>query len=155
MTIAEAKLRISWQCVSWANPPNRPAWRWSFNCKYSSTDAPGRRVEDLYEVCGQAQKSISWASSPAKKTDLFTHLLRRESLREYENAPTRIEVGTQEQLLTLREMSRLLPVNFKFYIVQPGVSKGDVSPDQLPLLSVTENYLLEMYQLKFGVISSE
>jgi hypothetical protein len=125
-----------------------------YHCKHS-TDAPGRRVDDLYEVCGQTQKSISWASSPAKKSDLFTHLLRRESLREDENAPTRIEVGTREQLLTLRDMSRLLPVDFKFYIVQPGVSKANASPDQLLLLSVTENYLSETYQLGFGVIGRE
>ena len=126
-----------------------------YHCKYSTDDAPGRRVDDLYEVCGQTQKSISWASSRTKKTDLFTHLLRRESSRENANASTRIEVGTREQLLTLRDMSRLLPVNFKFYIVQPGLSKANASADQLLLLSVTKNYLAETYQLRFGVIGSE
>ena len=40
------------------------------------------------------------------------------------------------------------------YAVQPGVSKANVSPDQLRLMSVTENYLLETYQLYFGVIVS-
>lgn len=30
------------------------------HCKFSSTDAAGARVKDLYEVCGQAQKSIKW-----------------------------------------------------------------------------------------------
>jgi hypothetical protein len=33
------------------------------HCKYSHEDTPGRRVEDLYEVCGQAQKSIIWRRS--------------------------------------------------------------------------------------------
>jgi len=126
-----------------------------YHCKYSLAAAPGRRVDDLYEVCGQVQKSIAWASSPTKKTELFTHLLRRESLREEANSPTRIEVGNREQLLTLRDMSRLLPVNFKFYVVQPGLSKANASPEQLLLLSVTENYLSETYQLKFAVIASE
>lgn len=115
---------------------------------------PGRRVDDLYEVCGQVQKSVSWASSPEKKTDLFTHLLHRESLRAKANAPTRIEVGTREQIQTLRDMSRVLPVDIKLFIVQPGVSKANASPDQLALLSVTENYLLETYQLSLGVIAS-
>jgi len=30
------------------------------HCKFSSADAAGARVKDLYEVCGQAQKSIKW-----------------------------------------------------------------------------------------------
>ena len=53
-----------------------------FHCKYSQTSTPGRRIQDLYEVCGQAQKSVSWMISPEKRTDLFTHLMRREALRE-------------------------------------------------------------------------
>jgi superfamily II DNA or RNA helicase len=126
-----------------------------YHCKFAHGDAPGARIDDLYDVCGQAQKSIAWASSPEKKTDLFTHLLRREAKRQEENKPSRIEAGTTEDLLVLREMSRILPVNFRLYVVQPGLSKRGASPDQLMLLSVTENYLFEMYQLSFGVITSE
>jgi hypothetical protein len=48
-----------------------------YRCKYSPEATPGQRIKDLYEVCGQAQKSIHWMSSPEKKTDIFTHLLRR------------------------------------------------------------------------------
>ena len=53
-----------------------------YHCKYSQAAAAGRRIEDLYEVCGQAQKSIAWMSSHEKRTDLFTHLLRREARRQ-------------------------------------------------------------------------
>jgi hypothetical protein len=126
-----------------------------YHCKFAHGAAPGARIDDLYDVCGQTQKSIAWASSPEKKTDLFTHLLQREAKRQEENKPTRLEVGTTEDLLIVREMSRLLPVNFRLHIVQPGLSKQAASPDQLMLLSVTENYLFEMYQLSFGVIASE
>jgi superfamily II DNA or RNA helicase len=125
-----------------------------YHCKYSHDDTPGRRIEDLYEVCGQAQKSIAWVASPDKKTDMFTHLLRRESLRQQAGTSSRFEVGDQERLLTLRDMSRLLPINFKIYIVQPGVSKASASPEQLGLLSVTENYLAETHQLRLGVIAN-
>jgi hypothetical protein len=111
-------------------------------------------VKDLYEVCGQAQKSISWISSPDKKTDIFTHLLRREADRQDAGLATRFEVGDRELLLTIREMSHLCPVTLKIYIVQPGVSKANASNDQLLLMSVTENHLLEMRQILFGVISS-
>ena len=125
-----------------------------YHCKYSHGDAPGRRIEDLYEVCGQTQKSIAWVTSPDKKTDMFTHVLRRESHRRDAGGPSRFEVGDEDLVLMLREMSRMLPVTFRIYIVQPGVSQANASPEQLGLLSVTENYLAETYQLKLGVIAS-
>src|SRR5581483_8219391 len=75
-----------------------------YHCKYSRDTAPGRRIEDLYEVCGQAQKSVAWASSPEKRVDIFTHLLRREAHRQEEGGPSRLEVGDSEGLLTIREM---------------------------------------------------
>ena len=34
------------------------------HCKFSKERAPGARIGDLYEVCGQAQKSIRWRSRP-------------------------------------------------------------------------------------------
>lgn len=126
-----------------------------YHCKYSLDEAPGKRIDDLYDVCGQAQKSIAWVSSPCKKTDLFTHLLRREELRRVAGGATRIEHGSQDVILTLRDMSRLLPVSFKVFIVQPGLSRSEASHDQLLLLSVTEHYLWQTYQLPFCVISSE
>lgn len=126
-----------------------------YHCKYSLDEKPGKRIDDLYDVCGQTQKSVAWVSSPNKKTDLFTHLLRREELRRVAGDATRIEEGSQDVILMLRDMSRLLPVTFKLFIVQPGLSKSGASQDQLLLLSVTEHYLWQTYQLPFGVIGSE
>ena len=65
-----------------------------YHCKFSHGAAVGARVADLYELCGQAQKCIWWAASPVKKTDLFTHLMRRESTRAAQQRPTRIQRGT-------------------------------------------------------------
>ena len=75
--------------------------------------------------------------------------------RTQRNQASRLEVGTTEDLLTLRDMSRLLPVTVKIFIVQPGLRKQNPSPEQLGLLSVTENYLWETYQLPLRVIASE
>lgn len=125
-----------------------------YHCKYSQEGTPGHRIKDLYEVCGQAQKSISWMISPEKRSDIFTHLLRRDALRQEAGASTRFEVGDEEVLLMIREMSRQVPVTLKVFIVQPGVSKATVTRDQLQLMSVTETYLLETYQLPFAVIAS-
>jgi hypothetical protein len=126
-----------------------------YHCKRSMGAQKGARLDDLYEVCGQAQKSICWMFSPEKSTDLFTHLLRREATRRDANAPSRYEVGDRDLLLTIREMSRTCPVSLKICIVQPGLSKAQASREQLELLSVTENHLKETYQIDFGVIAND
>lgn len=125
------------------------------HCKFSKADEPGGRVEDLYEVCGQAQKSVCWMFSPDKRTDLFSHLLRREARRRDAGKPSRFELGDGELLQTIREMSRVCPISLSIHVVQPGLSRARATIDQLRLLGVTQNYLLETYQLGFGVVASE
>ena len=125
-----------------------------YHCKYSSSNKPGRRIDDLYEVCGQAQKSASWMVSPEKKTDLFTHLMRREAKRAEREQSSRYEVGDDDVLDTIRDISYVYPINLKIFIVQPGVAKQDISEAQRSLLSVTESYLFETYQLPLAVITS-
>ena len=102
-----------------------------YHCKYSHGNAAGHRLDDLYEVCGQAQKSIAWMSSHEKRTDLFTHLLRREARRQEGDGVSRYEKGDGDLLLTIREMSRLCPVSLRICIVQPGLSKAQASREQL------------------------
>ena len=125
-----------------------------YHCKYSTEDRPGARVEDLYAVCGQAQSSVRWMSSGEKRTDLFTHLLRRDDKRRRSGRPTRFQRGDGELADTIREMSHVTRVTLKIGIVQPGMSRRQSSEAQLRLLSVTENYLMETYQLPFVVIGS-
>lgn len=123
-----------------------------YHCKYAKGDVAGARIEDMYEVCGQAQKCISWMASPDRQTDMLTHLLRRES-KAQERGYSRIERGTFEELLRIREMSREREVRVKVFVVQPGLSTARASVSQLELLSVTENHLMETYQLAFTVIA--
>lgn len=46
------------------------------HCKYSSTNAAGARLNDLYEVCGQAQRCIRWKH--LNLSYLYHHIKRRE-----------------------------------------------------------------------------
>lgn len=124
-----------------------------FHCKYSSSMSPGARIGDLYEVCGQAQKSIRWAD-PQKQSELLFHMLRREVKTHAGHSTSRYEKGDKDKLYVIYEMSRSLPVHLKVHIVQPGLSKSRASEQQLELLSVTENYLMETYRLPFSVIAS-
>lgn len=123
-----------------------------YHCKFSGEDFPGARVGDLYEVCGQSQKSIRWMENPR---ELFLHLLRREEKRQDEDNTSRIEVGDSDLIEEIAEKSMVYRTQAKVFMVQPGVSKKKVSPEQLELLSVTESYLKETYLIPFSIIASE
>lgn len=123
-----------------------------WHCKYSTADKPGHRIKELYEVCGQAQKSIRWLDKPR---DLFTHLLRRDPRNSGGAQYTRYQRGTKDDLLRIREKSDSQRVHLKVFIVQPGVSKAQITNEQLELLAVTENYLMETYCVPFGVVTSD
>lgn len=125
-----------------------------YHCKYSLGDAPGGRVDDLYVVCGQAQRSVMWLHNKDRRTDMFAHLLKRDAMRVEGGRPTRFEVGDTHRLAQLRDLSRSCEVRLNVFIVQPGVSKSKVSGSQLALLSVTERYLFETYQVPFSVFCS-
>lgn len=118
-----------------------------WHCKFSGGQQAGARVKDLYELCGQAQRSVRWMQQP---TELFLHLMRREKARKQ----SRFELGTEDDLDRIIEKSRLCPVTLGIVIVQPGVSKAAISAEQLQLLAVTENYLIETFKVGFSVVAS-
>jgi len=123
-----------------------------WHCKFALADEAGGRIKELYEVCGQAQKSIRWLEKPR---DLFTHLMRREPRRGEAAESTRYEVGAEKDLLRIREKADSQPVRLRVFVVQPGLSKAAASAGQLELLAVTENYLLETFAVPFGVVGSD
>lgn len=125
-----------------------------YHLKYSK-DAPGGRVDDLYVVCGQAQRSVTWLVSHQRRVELFTHLLRREDTRITNSKSTRFERGDSDTLLEIRDMSRRHDVRIKAFVVQPGLSKEKATESQLRLLAVTERYLSDTYAVPFSVMCSE
>lgn len=122
-----------------------------YHCKFSSDKMPGARIEDLYEVCGQAQKSIHWKEDIKR---LINHMKRRESRRTDFAKTSRFEVGDMNTLASIERMARFFRSEFKILIIQPGLAKSKVGQDQLELLGATELYLKETYNIRFGVISS-
>jgi len=124
-----------------------------FHLKYSHGDDAGARIIDLYEVCGQAQKSVFWKGKGGY--ELFKHMIDRENRRTNYGKNSRFEKGNIKLLYEIKEKSkRFYSTNFKIYIVQPGLSKEKASEQQLELLAVTENHLLETYKIKLEVIAS-
>lgn len=122
-----------------------------WHCKYANADSPGARIAELYEVCGQAQKCVRWLDN---QRDLFTHLMRRSPRTHKKQQVTRYEVGAEQDLLRIRGRSDTQRVHLSVSIVQPGLSKANVTVQQLELLAVTENYLKETYAVPLRVIAS-
>ena len=121
------------------------------HCKYSSAEAPGARVKDLYEVCGQAQKSARWRDRPNR---MFTHMLKREKLRLDKGQTSRFEQGTAAFLKKLKASWQDYRYEFDVRIVQPGLSRAAVTEEGLHLLAGVETYLLETRAMKLRIIGS-
>lgn len=123
-----------------------------YHCKFTSEDKPGARVNDLYAVCGQAQRSVYWKSDPLH---LIAHL-RLRNLKRLENIGiSRFERGDLEGLAEITNRIPFLKPDFRITIVQPGLSKSSATNNVLELLSVTELYLKETYGITLDVIGSE
>lgn len=122
-----------------------------FHCKYSSSAAPGSRVEDLYEVCGQAQKSVRWAE---RFDELLHHLRRREADRQRRGDATRFEHGGMANLISLIGQWREMRPQFSVTIVQPGYSRAKAAKPHLELFAATESYLMETWRMPLTILAS-
>jgi superfamily II DNA or RNA helicase len=121
------------------------------HCKFSKGDKPGARVNDLYEVCGQAQRSVTWRGDIER---LLEHLERREASRKKAGQPSRFEQGDSTTLRRLRNRARELAPDVTVLIAQPGVSRQDASNSQLELMAVTDFYLRETAAVPLRVLAS-
>jgi superfamily II DNA or RNA helicase len=125
-----------------------------YHLKFAKDGRVSTRIENLYEVCGQAQKSLHWKFKEGR--EFFEHLLRRKvKWLRGEQCP-RIQKGDERVLMELLELAKYrLPLEFKIYIVQPSIPKLNATQEQLTLLGVTENYLKDRAQVELVVIGSD
>ena len=96
-------------------------------------------MKDLYEVCGQAQRSYHWRHNAI---ELLKHMNRRNSTRLTQGGPSRFEKGGDNELLIIQNMllSSYCDIEFHIYVVQPGIEKNKLvnSPGSLSLLGATD-----------------
>lgn len=124
-----------------------------YHLKFAQAGQPRQLVDDLYEVCGQALKSINWKFKESK--ELFEHFLRRETKKRNGKTCSRIELGTKEKISYLKEIARKgYPVEFEIFIVQPGLSSDNPSAEQLSLIAVVNSYLKGKANISLTVIGS-
>ncbi len=109
-----------------------------YHCKYSHGNSPGRRLNDLYEVCGQAQRSVRWKHVGLPY--VYKHIKNRESAWRSKGR-TRFLKGSIAALENLKNRSRTTPLEFQVTIVQPGVLKSAVTDEMLKLLGTTELFI--------------
>lgn len=120
------------------------------HCKYSSKPEPGARIDDLYDVCGQAIKMNRAKSVPEL---LARRLLRRESRRQADGT-TGLVVGDLATLTSIVREARYRRLRSSVAVVQPGMSKIKVSDDMRALLGGTQRFLDDTFGMKLRVIAS-
>ena len=88
-------------------------------------------MSDLYEVCGQAEKSVEWKQDMINVID---RMIRRENQRINADKTSRFEVGDFEVLGEIRNRLKMFPATLKIYVVQPGVDGTSITDDMNQIL---------------------
>jgi len=107
-----------------------------YHCKASSGPAAGGRIDDAYEVCGQAAKCERWADRQRISGTIRRRLNRR-------NGASRFDKGNLEAVEQAFERQYSRRVSFQAVIVQPGFSQAELGDRITSLLAATDGYLFE------------
>lgn len=105
------------------------------HCKGSHGAEPGDRVEDAYEVCSQAIKSVIY-TDPVGLCDQIEGRYRRRA-----GEGTFVKGDTDALRHLLRSHSRA-EFRFEMVVVQPGFASDRLSPRIANLLGATSDYLV-------------
>ncbi|WP_197457607.1 hypothetical protein [Snodgrassella sp. CFCC 13594] len=92
----------------------------------------------MYEVCGQAQRSIRWKHAGLKH--LFKHINGRNN-KWLSEGFSRFVKGELADLEKYRNMANTMPIKLEVTIVQPGLSKSAITEEISKLLACTESYI--------------
>lgn len=122
-----------------------------YHCKFSHGKKPGSRIGDLYEVCGQAEKSVAWKQNGKK---IVERMIRRENDRTKKRLSSRLEIGSLRKLNEIKNKLSVYDYDIKINIVQPGVDSNKISESMNELLCGTKAYLMETFSLELKIICS-
>ena len=128
-----------------------------FHLKYAKGGKIGADIGNLYELCGQAMKSLKWREND-RIPQLFQHFMNREENRvnKYGRNASRFLKGDISEFVSLRNiMSRKLPIEFKITLVQPGISKNKVSESICSLLGAVSAYIKDISNVDIDIVCSD
>ncbi|MEV8021428.1 DEAD/DEAH box helicase family protein [Streptomyces sp. NPDC086554] len=123
------------------------------HCKYSSKSTPGTRLDDLYEVCGQAMRGAKWRRQNGLR--LLNHLADRATKYLRRNpGVSPFEIGGRKEMFAIRDQAHLLRPRFHTVIAQPGLQAGQATDEQLLLLAGAEKFVRDVSSGDFTVYCS-
>lgn len=118
-----------------------------FHCKGATGASAGHRLADVYEITGQAIKSVTWAS----KQKILSNVRRRFT----QNIGChRFIRGDLMQLTELLESIAPAQISFEFVAVQPGLSKSGLPAELANLLAAASDHLVRGGFLPLRVLAS-
>ncbi len=124
-----------------------------YHLKYAADGAVNNSIDNFYQVCGQAQKSLKWKHREGR--EFFNHLFKRRTKTLNGTSCSRIIKGTEDDLENLSNQAKYTkPMNFHIYIVQPSLSKANASNDILLILGNVHHYLATVGNIELKVYSS-
>jgi hypothetical protein len=125
-----------------------------YHCKYCPTNdgvaTPGGRIGDTYEVCGQASRSVKWMHTGEA---LLSRLLTRYE-RSIVSGFDRMLKGDISSIDLLRYKCRDHEMVLNFYIVQPAISKAQMTDEQKAVLGTSYTYVKAVSGADLKVIVS-
>lgn len=121
-------------------------WISLYHCKASGEDTAGSRLDDLYDVCGQAIRSGIWL--PARRlVEQLQHRMTRPSI-------VGVRRGNFEQFRTVFVTNERQKLRFANIIVQPGLSSAALRERPEQLLVTTKHSVLAAGFDRFEIICS-
>jgi hypothetical protein len=123
------------------------------HCKYSHEPAPGHRVIDLYEVCGQAARGAKWREYGI---EALLRTLYNRAVKWAARNPGKSPylLGSIEELYRIRERAPQLRPHINTVIAQPGLSAAVCSSEQQHLLAGAHSYVKALTKGTFTVYCS-
>ena len=124
-----------------------------FHLKYAKNGVINNDIDNFYQVCGQAEKSLKWKHKEGR--EFFNHLFKRKTKTLGGNSCSRIIKGTKDDLENLLNQAKWTKaMRFHIYIVQPSLSKANPSNDILLLLGNVQHYLATVGNIELKVYCS-
>lgn len=124
-----------------------------FHLKYAKNGVISNDIDNFYQVCGQAEKSLKWKHKEGR--EFFNHLFKRKTKTLGGNSCSRIIKGTEDDLENLLNQAKWTKaMRFHIYIVQPSLSKANPSNDILLLLGNVQHYLATVGNIELKVYCS-
>jgi len=147
-----------------------------YHCKGAGGAKAGARVDDLYEVCGQAVKSVIWTHNEKRffgrmkdrekkcrekfrKSGVtfavpFIDLKHSEFLTDVAHRESKFLKGAAK-FAEIEKIIKDIPVLYEVAIVQPGLKKSGLPVKLAEILSASDEHLIKARCEKLRVIGSD